>query len=106
MVGNAPGFDPQSLALVEHALEGFAVHLERDMQIEIVLLLELEGLIRRLEKGQEGPVAHLIKGVQHFRLPAGLGLFDFERIRQRQLEEILVEFSGFLRIPAAVGAVM
>ena len=71
-----------------------------------MLLLELEGLVRCLEKGQARAVVHLEKSVQDVRIPSGFGFADRQRTDQGQAEEFLVEFSGFLGIPAAVGVVM
>ena len=53
VIGDSPVLDPFGLALFEHAYQVVVIHLEGDMQIIIVLLLELEGMSRGLEKCQE-----------------------------------------------------
>src|SRR5882757_4982656 len=72
MIGYAAQLASLSLAFAIHGLQRRLVHLEGDMQIEIMLRLEVEGLIRGLEEGNEGAVVQTIKGVQDVGLAARL----------------------------------
>ena len=82
------------------------VDLERDVQIEVVLRLEVERHVRRLEEREKGAVVHPVERVQDVGLAAGLGFADLERAGERQAEEILVEAARLLRVAAAVGVVV
>ena len=106
VVGDAARLDARGLALGVHRVERGAVDLKRDVQVEVVLLLELERPVRRLEEGEEGAVGHLVEGVQHLGLAAGHRRADLEGVGQRQAEEVLVEAAGLLGIAAAVGVVV
>jgi hypothetical protein len=84
------------------------VDLERDVQVEVVLVLELERHVGRVEEGEAGTVVELEEGMEHAGagLPAGHRLLDLERVHQREAEEILVEPAGLLGVAAAVGGVV
>ena len=81
---------PGLLALVEHPQQVLPATSTRDVQVEVVLLLEVERQVRRLEERQAGPVVHLVEGVQGVGGPAALGLRDLEGVDQRQAKEALV----------------
>src|SRR5262249_59395211 len=70
--------------LFEHALEHVVVNGECYMQVEAVLLLEVERLVRRLKKGEARTVLHLEERVQ--RLPA----LDLQGADQVQPEKCLL----------------
>ena len=76
------------------------------MQIEIVLRLELEGLVRHLEEFEEGIRAEPIGRVQQIDLASGRGAPGAERPHQRQLQQILVEAPVFLGIATAINVMM
>ena len=63
-------------------------------------------LIRRFEEREKRAVVHLIKRMQHAGLAPAFGFVDLERLRQRQLQKILVELARCFGVPAAVGVVM
>ena len=75
VVGDAAHLAALRLALGEHRVERVGLDLERDVQVEVVLLLELERHVGRLEEGEARAVVELEEGVQHARagLAAGLG---------------------------------
>jgi hypothetical protein len=82
---------------------------ECDVQVEIVLFLELEilaVLARHFEEGEAGAILHLVEGVQHARLAAGLRRLDLEGVDEWEAEEVLVELPRLLGVPAAIGVVM
>ena len=54
VVDRSAHFHAAVATLFEHALEHVVVDGERYVQVEAVLLLEVERLIRRLEKGEAG----------------------------------------------------
>src|SRR5207253_8964449 len=58
-------FDPFRLALLQHAVQNIVVDAEGDVQIEVVLPLELEGLVRHLEEGKAGVDLHIALGVDN-----------------------------------------
>src|SRR5258708_14075926 len=66
------------LALGKHVVERLGRDFERDMQVEVVLLLELEWHLGRLEEGEAGALVALEDAVQHAdtRLAAGHGRVD------------------------------
>ena len=106
MVGGAAALDPLRAALGQHRLQRLGADLERDVQVEVVLRLELERQVGGLEEGQVRAVVEAVEGVQRARLAAGLGAADLDRVDQRQAEEILVEAARLLRVAAAVGVVV
>src|SRR6185312_7490719 len=83
-------------------------HFQRDMQVEVVLLLELERHGRGLEEGEARAVVELIESMQHAAVgfAAGHRLLDLERVHQRQAEETLVELPCLLGVAAAIGVMM
>jgi len=68
MVRWAARFHSFGFSLREQSIHCGAVRFERNVQVIVVLLLELEGHVRRLEERQIGAVAQLVEGVQHLRL--------------------------------------
>ena len=106
MVRDAAGLDAGRLAPGEHRLEVARTDLERDMEVVVVLRLEVERHVRRLEEGDAGAVVHSIEGMKGAGVPARLGLSDFQRRDERQAEEVLVEFPGLLGIATAIGGVV
>ena len=76
------------------------------MQVEVVLPLEVEVHIRRLEKGDAGAIVHAVEGVQDARRPARLRLADVKSRRERQSEEVLIELPRLLGIAAAISSVV
>ena len=95
VIRDTPDFHAGPLAFVEHFQQHVLFDFQGDMQIEIMLILELKGHVRHLEKGQEGTVVQAKEGVQGRGLPARMGLADFQRARQWHAQEFLIEFSGF-----------
>jgi hypothetical protein len=59
VVDRSAHFDSRRPPLIEHAVEHVVVDGERDVQIEVVLSLEIERLVRRLEEGKAGTVITL-----------------------------------------------
>src|SRR5262245_60209729 len=108
VVGDTAHLAALRLAFGEHLVQRVRLDLERDMQVEIVLVLELERHVGRLEEGEAGTVVELEEGMQHAGtgLAAGHGGIDLEGVDQRQSEEFLVEFPRLLRVAAAIGVVM
>src|SRR5712691_1447194 len=96
MIDRAAHLDPFRPALFEHAVEDVVFDAERDVQIEIVLPLEVEGPPRRLEEGEARAVIHLEESVE------GVALVDLEGADQAKTEEVLVECAGLLGVPAAI----
>ena len=106
VVRDAAHLHAQRLALLLHRRHVLVVHLERDVQVEVVLLLELERHVRRLEEGQEAAVVQPVEGVQVLAVAPGLGDADLQRRRQRQPQEVLVELARLFGVAAAIGVVM
>ena len=52
------------LPLGQHVAQHRFIDLERDVEIEVVLRLELERHVRGFEKGQERAIVQAIEGVQ------------------------------------------
>ena len=67
VIGDAAHLDARGLALRQHRLERVALDLERDVQVEVVLLLELERHVGRLEEREARAVVDPIERVQHVR---------------------------------------
>ena len=82
------------------------LHLQRDVQIVVRLLLELERLVGRLEEREVGAVIEPVEGVQGLRGAPGLGLGELQRRDQGQAQELLVEAARLFRVPAAIGVVV
>ena len=99
-----PGFHET----IDSMVERIGLDFERDVQIEVMLVLELERHVGRLEEGEARAVVELEEGVQHAGagIAAGHGLLDLERVHERQTEEILVEAPRLFGIAAAIGVVM
>src|SRR5215469_16335478 len=76
------------LGLIQHRLEGLGLDPERDVQIQRVLALEVEGRTGHFEESEAGAVVHLEKGM--------------ERPTFTQTEEILVKSPRLLGITAAI----
>src|SRR5258706_230235 len=106
VVGDAPRLDARRLALLQHPLQIFFFDFQSDVQIVVVLLLERERPVGRLEEREARAVVHAVEAVQHIGAPAALGLVDAEGVGERQAEEILVEAARLLGIPATIGVVM
>jgi hypothetical protein len=85
MVYLAADLPPFRLPLLQHAVESIGLDPERDVQIQGVLALELEGQARHLEKGEAGAVIHIKKRMQ------SATRVDLERADKPQAEEILVK---------------
>src|SRR5262249_15756975 len=94
------------LGLLQHRVEGFGLHPERDMQIQRVLVLELKGQVRHLEEGEARAVVHLEEGVQRAALGSSRSRIDRKRVDQAKAEEVLVKAAGLLGIPAAIRVAM
>ena len=56
---------PRALPFASISAEPRLLDLERDVQVEVVLRLELEGHVRRLEERQVRTVVEPVEGVQH-----------------------------------------
>ncbi|HSG74769.1 MAG TPA: hypothetical protein VLA30_01370 [Burkholderiales bacterium] len=59
------------MAIIGSSTPRAARHLERDVQVEVVLVLELEGHVGRLEEGEVRAVVEPVERVQHAGLAAG-----------------------------------
>jgi hypothetical protein len=97
---------PPAFTLCEHRIEGWPVDLERDMQVEVVLVLELERHVRGLEEREARAIVHAIEGVQRLGLAPALGFADLERVDERQAQKTFVEAARLLGVATAVSAVM
>src|SRR5262249_14753060 len=106
MVGEAARVDAGALAPVVHLAQRMRADLERDVEVVVVLLLDVERPVGRLEEGEAGAVVEGVEGVEHVRRAAALGLGDLEGLDQRQAEELLVEAARLLGVAAAVGGVV
>src|SRR5262249_40416352 len=76
------------------------LNAQRDVQIELVLPLEVEGLPRHLEKGEARAVIHREEGVE------ALAFADLKGAHQLQPKKILVEAPRFVGVAAAIGVVV
>jgi len=106
VVGDAAHLDARRLALLQHPLQASLVDFQGDVQVVVVLRLELERPVGRLEEGEARAVVHAVEAVQHGGAPAALRLADHEGVGERQAEEILVEAPRLLRVAAAIGVVV
>ncbi len=106
VIGDAARLDVGPLALVEPARKGIGRDFQRDVQVEVVLVLELKRHVERLEEREARPVVHRIERVQRVGAATALGLCNLERVDQRQPEEFLVELPGLFRVATAIGVVM
>jgi hypothetical protein len=106
VVGDAAHLDARRLALCQHPLQAFVIDLQGNVQVVVVLRLEVERAVGRLEESEARAVVHAIEAVQHGGAPAALGLANDEGVGERQAEEILVEAPRFLGVPAAIGVVV
>src|SRR5262252_366709 len=88
------------LGLIQHRLEGLGLDPERDVQIQRVLALEVEGRTGHFEEGEAGAVVHLEKGMER---PAFVYL---ESADHPQTEKILVKSPRLLGITAAISIVV
>jgi len=100
MVDRSADLPAFGLGLLQHIVERIGLDAERDVQIQGILLLEIEGHAGHLEKREARAVIHLEEGVE----PAAL--VDLERADQAEAEEILVKPPRFFRVSAAIGVVM
>lgn len=103
VIRDAARLDALNLDLGHHLRDQRGVHLERDVQVAAVLLIEVERHVGHLKKASNDPVAQPARGVQCLGGPAALGFLDIERAGQRQSEEFLVEAP---RQPRAVHKVL
>src|SRR5438093_247699 len=76
------------------------------MQVIIVLVLEFERLVGRLEESEERAVVEPIKCMQRVCFSSALGLGDLERSRQFEPQKILVKAPRLLGIAATIGVVV
>ena len=100
---------PASSPLAIHVLEIVVGNFERDVQIEIVLLLERESFPSSpgaSKKARHEPSFICIEGMQHAVSRPVFVCADLEALHQRQAEEVLVELPRLLGIAAAIGVVM
>jgi hypothetical protein len=70
---------PRALPLAIIASSTARVDLERDVQVEVVLLLEVERHVRRLEEREEASRRRADRRCAAPASRAGLGLADLER---------------------------
>src|SRR5512145_2069431 len=87
-------------------MELLFAHLQRNVQVEVVLRLELERPIRRFEEREKRAVSETVEGVQHVGRPSGLRASNLQRLGERQPEKILVEPARLFRVAAAISVVM
>jgi hypothetical protein len=106
VIRDAARFDSAPMPFVLHARQFGRLDLERDVQVEVVLRLELERHVRGLEERERGAVVHAEEDVDRPGTAAGLGLADLEGVRQWQAEEVLVEPARLLGVAATVGVVV
>ena len=106
MVRGAAALDPGRLPFGQHGLQDLGRHLQRDVQIEVMLGLELERHVGRLKERQERAIVHSKERMQDFGLAATFGLVDRQSAAERKPEEVLVERPRFLRIATAIGVVV
>jgi hypothetical protein len=95
VVGNAARLDARGLALGEHGAKNLRRDFERDVQVEIVLLLEFERAVGRLEEGEVGAVVELVERVQGMGRPAAL-VSLISKVWASGRREFLVEPPGRL----------
>src|SRR5262249_42863272 len=74
VVGEAARVDAGPLALVVHPAQVGRAHLDGDVEVVVVLLLELERHVGRLEEREARPVVHGVERVERVRGAAALGL--------------------------------
>src|SRR5271165_6910346 len=100
VVGDAAGLDASRLALGEHRLEIARADFERNVEVVVVLPLEIERHVRRLEEGNARAVVHSVEGVKRPGRPSRIRLVDLQRRGEWKSEEILVELPRLLRVAA------
>jgi hypothetical protein len=106
VIRDAARVDARASPLLEHRVERRVVHFERDVQIEVVLLLELERPLRHFEEREARAVAHRVERVERARRAPRLRRRQLDRRHERKAEELLVEAPRLFRIAAAVRAVV
>ena len=106
VVCNAPDFHPCGFALRLHGEHMVVVHLEGDMQIVVMPVVEVVGTVGHLEERQIAAILHLEEGMQGVHGAAGLSLLDLEDTSEAHAEKILVEPPRFLRVAAAIGVMV
>src|SRR5215813_1013061 len=84
------------LGLIQHRVEGLGLDAERDMQIQRVLALEVEGRTGHFEEGEAGAFVHREEGMER---PAFIYL---EGADHPDTEDILVKSPCLLGITAAI----
>ena len=94
MVRDAAGLDAALLALGQHRFQHLALDLQRDVQVEVVLGLELERHAGHFEEGEEGAVVHLEEGVKRAAIRACRSGVYLERADQWEAEKIFIEYEG------------
>ena len=82
MIGNATGVDARLTAFLEHGMQGLMIHGERQVQVEVVLWLEVKGLLRIFKEGDTGAILHLVKAVQNTRRTTRLSQINFKGLNQ------------------------
>src|SRR3546814_10173999 len=91
---------------LHHRLQRGLVDQQRDMQVEIMLVLEVERPVAIFEERDIASVAQREIGVQYLDGPSGEAAADRQRRDQGTAEKIFVEGPGLLGIATAIGAVM
>ncbi len=106
VLGDTARLDAARFPFRQHVAQHRCIDLERDMEIEVVLRLELERHVRGFEKGEERAVVETIERVQRGGLATALRFPDLERARERQPQEILIELPRLSRVAATICVVM
>ncbi|OAI52738.1 hypothetical protein AYO46_04625 [Betaproteobacteria bacterium SCGC AG-212-J23] len=106
VVGDAAHLDAGRFAFLQHFRKRWLGNFQSNVEVVVVLLLEHERPVGRLEEREARAVVHAVEAVQHRGAPSALRLADNEGIGERQAEEVLVEAPRLLRVPAAIGVVV
>lgn len=106
MVGDTSGLNVHSFTALEHVMQHIHRDLQRDMQIKIMLLFEIERAVGGFEEGEERPIVHFVKTMQNIRFVAGHGFPNSEGVGEGQAEKAFIELPSFFRITAPIGVVM
>src|SRR5262249_44838323 len=100
VIDRATNLSPFRFSFLQHALEGVVLNPQRNVQIQCVLIFEIEGRSRHLEKSKAGTVVHLKEGMER------TAVIDFKGTDQTKTKEILVKGPRLLRIPTTIGVMV
>jgi uncharacterized membrane protein YphA (DoxX/SURF4 family) len=106
VIRRAAALDPAFSAFREHRFEDLGGDFQCEVQVVVVLMLELEWEVVRLEERDARAVIELVERVQRTSRATGLRDAQVECVHQRQTQKVFVEHARLFGVAAAVSAVV